>query len=318
LIATVLAAVGGCASWTEPASAADAAPSARDRPDDRDLAGLVPAGAETVIEMDLVALRRSPFTAEALVNPDARLRDRSAAALGYDADTDVDRMVYATGAAGADAPTLVIAQGRFQVANVEAAFRERWSGATTDRWRGVPLLVNGENALASISPRTFVSGAPPRVRAAIDRAFGVGPDFLDAGDAAGQGVIRRDLLGFTETAAPAVLVLMTVDERMRARVGDTFPLPRTLRSVGVRLDAGESLRLHALGVLDDREAAAAMALSAFGLGDLLDGARVAADGARVRLSLAVGPEQRTPIAGALRTIVQALRTGADPRAGGSW
>jgi hypothetical protein len=126
---------------------------------------------------------------------------------------------------------------------------------------------------------------------------------------------------------------MTVDERLRARVGDTFPLPLTLRSVGVRLDAGESLRLHALGVLDDRDAAADLArrlgsllvdretrrgLSALGLGELLDGARVAADGARVRLTVTVAAEQRTPIAGALRTIVQALRTGADPRAGGSW
>src|SRR5438045_354287 len=156
LAAAVVATAAGCASWTEPPPAAAGAPMTRERPDDRDLPALVPAGAETVIELDLVTLRRSPFTAEALVNPDATLRDRSAAALGYDADTDVDRMVYATGTADADTPTLVIAQGRFQTSNVEAAFRERWSGATTDRWRGVPLLVNGENALASLSPRTFV------------------------------------------------------------------------------------------------------------------------------------------------------------------
>jgi hypothetical protein len=216
---------------------------------------------------------------------------------------------------------------------VEAAFRERWSGATTDRWRGISLIVKGENALASISPRTFVSGPPAGVRAAIDRAFGVGPDFRDAGDATGQGVVRRDLLGFSGTPSPTVLVLMTVDERVRMRVGDLFPLPPTLRSVGVRLDAGESLRLRALGVLDDVDAAAALArrlgallsdretrraLGAFGLAGLLEGAGVTVDGARVRLSLTAGPEQRAGIAGALRVIAKALRTGADPQAGGSW
>ena len=242
-------------------------------------------------------------------------------------------MVYATGAAGVEAPTLVIAQGRFQVANVEAAFRERWSGATTDRWRGVPLLAEwrkcpGLGLAADLRLRAARAGAG-RHRPGVRRR-----DRLSRGGRRHRsGVVRRDLLGLTGTPAPAVLVLMTVDERVRMRVGDVFPLPRTLRSVGVRLDAGESLRLVALGVLDDRESAAELArrlgallsdretrraLGAFGLGELLDGARVTADGARVRLSLSVGRDQRAPIAAALRAIAKAVRTGVDPQAGGSW
>jgi len=336
-----LAAAGGaCAPWPEPAAPGAVSPGrARQNPDDGDLAALVPAGVQTVIEVDLVQLRRSPFTAEALANPDAVGRERSAVALGVDATADLDRAVYATGGAGPDAPTLVLAQGRFRYANVEAAFRQRRPGATTDAWHGLPLLASGQDALAALSPRTFVSGPPGQVRTVIDRAFGLGRDFRDPppdardGHAQGQGVARRDLLGVAGTAAPAILVTITVDEGLRARAGDAFPLPRELRTVGLRLDLGESLDLRVLGLLDDRDAAAVLArrlaamigdrdtrraLAAFGLASLVDGAKVVAEGARVRIATTVGPDQRTALAAALRTLTVALRTGTDPHPGGSW
>ena len=180
------------------------------------------------------------------------------------------------------------------------------------------------------------------MRAAVDRAFGVGLDFreaagtgagagVDRGD--GQGVVRRDLLGGAGAPAPAVLVTMSIGETVRARVGDAFPLPRELRTLGLRLDAGETLDLHALGILQDRDAARDLArrlgvllgardtrraLEAIGLGPLLERAKVTVDGARVRLVAAVAAEHRAATAEALRAIVGALRTGADPRAGGSW
>jgi len=324
-----------CAPWPEPAAPGTTpAGTGRQSPDDGDLASLVPAGVQTVIEVDLGQLRRSAFTAEALANPDAVGRERSAVALGVDTAADLDRVVYASGGAGPNAPTLVVAQGRFQYANVETAFRQRWPGATTDAWHGVTVLANGENALAALSPRTFVSGPPAQVRAAIDRAFGSGRDFRDAANGGqGQGVARRDLLGVAGPTAPAILITMTLDEGLRARLGDAFPLPRELRTVGLRLDLGESLDLRALGLLDDRDTAAVLArrlgaliadrdtrrtLAAFGLGSLVEGAKVVAEGARVRLSTTVGPDQRTTVAAALRTLATALRTGTDPRPGGSW
>jgi len=327
----------GCAPWPEPATPGSGSPSqARQSPDDTDLAALVPAGVQTVIELDLDQLRRSPFTAEALANPDAIGRERSALALGVDAAADLDRVVYATGGAGSAAPSLVIAQGRFRYANVETAFRERHPGATTDAWHGLPMLASGENALAALSARTFVSGPPVQVRAAIDRAFGLGRDFRDPPrDAAsakeggqGQGVVRRDLLGVAGNAAPAILISMSLDEGLRARVGDALPVPRELRTVGLRLDLGESLDLRALGLLDDRDAAAILArrlaaligdrdtrraLGTFGLASLVEGAKVATEGARVRVTTTVGPDQRTALAAALQALVTALRTGTEPQ-----
>jgi hypothetical protein len=352
-ILALSAAVGGagCAPWPEPTTPGAASPGAgRQSPDDADLAALVPAGVQTVIELDLDQLRRSPFTAEALANPDAVGRERSALALGFDATADLDRVVYATGGVGPDAPTLVIAQGRIRYANVEAAFRERHPGATADAWHGLSVLASGENALAALTPKTFVSGPPGQVRAAIDRAFGLGRDFRDPPPDAGnanargkgqgrrrdpgqehgqdQGVVRRDLLGVAGNAAPAILITMNLDEGLRARVGDALPLPRELRTVGLRLDLGESLDLRALGLLDDRDAAAVLArrlaallaardtrqaLGTFGLGSLVEGAKVAAEGARVRIATTVGPDQRTALAAALRALATALRTGTEPR-----
>jgi len=330
----------GCAPWPEPATPGSPSVSAgRSTPEDADLAALVPAGVQTVIEVDLAQLRRSPFTAEALVDPDAVGRERSAVALGVDTAADLDRVVYATGGAGLNAPTLVLAQGRVQYTKLEAAFRERWPGATTDTWHGLPVLAKGENALAALSSRTFVSGPPGQVRAAIDRAFGLGRDFRDpspdaqSGRGLGQGVARRDLLGVAGTAVPAVLATIGLDEGLRARVGDALPLPRQLHTVGLRLDLGESLDLRILGLLDDREAAAVLArrlgamigdrdtrgaLGAFGLASLVEGAKVVAEGARVRVVTTVGPDQRTALGAALRTLAVALRTGTDPRPGGSW
>jgi hypothetical protein len=145
--------------------------------------------------------------------------------------------------------------------------------------------------------------------------------------------VRRDLLGVAALPPPAVLATVTIGARIRARTGDVFPLPRELRQLGVRLDVGQTLDLQALVVLDDRGAAEDLArrlgvllgdrgtrqaLAALGLGDLLDGLRVVAEGAEVRLRASVAAEHRARVAAALRAIVQALRTGADPRIDGSW
>ena len=342
--AALLVALGclgtACGFWQEPAvdSPASAQVRRREGPDDSDLAALVPTGMETVIEVDMAALRRSPWTSAALPQPDARLRQQKAEALGYDVTDDVDQIIYAVTEAGSGLPTLVIARGHVKTANVEAGFRARWPNVTVDAWRGLTILSSGENALASLSPRAFVSGPPDRVRAVIDRAFGVGIDVADdgvagPGRAPGRGPLRRALLGGAGRAAPALLVTVALGPAIRARIGQAFPLPPELTQLGARLDVGETLDVEAVGVLTSRESAEELArrlgwilaapgprrtLAFLGLGDLLRGVRVAAEGARVRARTSVAAEQRETVAAALRAIVSALRTGGDPSVAGSW
>jgi hypothetical protein len=105
---------------------------------------------------------------------------------------------------------------------------------------------------------------------------------------------------------------------MRARAEEAMPLPRELRQVGVRLDLGETLDLEAVGMLDDRVAADALTrrlaallgnrgtrltMRAMGLGALLAGTRVNAEGARVRLRTVVGADDRPAVSAALRSLL---------------
>lgn len=330
----VAATVGGCAFWQEPPlETPGGAQRPRDTPDDHDLAALIPAGIDTVIEVDVGRLRQSPWTSGALEQPDQALRRQKAEALGYDVTSDVDQIVYAVTAAGIQAPTLAITRGRFQIATVEAAFRARWPGATADRWRNVPVLASGENALASLTARTFVSGPPDRVRAVIDRSLALGIVAADDDAALGRGALRRDLLGDSARSPPAVMVTAALGPDMRQRIETAFALPPELTRLGARLDVGQSLDLEALGVLTSREAAQALArqvtaqlnslqvrvaLGFLGLSDVVRGVRVGAEGAQVRARLSVPAEQRATVTAALRAIVQALRKGTDPSVGGSW
>ena len=323
---------GGCGSWQEPASLSAASRAHdRDRPDDEDAAALVPAGVETVIDVDIAALRRSLWTAAALETSDARAHSAKVEALGYDDIADLDRIIYAVSQAGAEAPTLVVARGRFQAARVQEAFRARWPDSVVDRWRGIPVLASGENAIALVTPRTFVSGSPTSVRSVVDRAFGVG---ADVGADAALGPMRRALLPEGQSGSPAVLATIAIGDRVRARVGDAVPLPRELRLVGLRLDVGQSFDLQALGILDDRDAAAALArrlgalmgdrdtrlaLRAMGLDPLLSAARITLEGARVRFRTSVSEDHRAEMKESLRRLLGSLR-GQTPEPGGqgSW
>jgi len=319
----------GC-GWQEPAPETAAAAKQRDRPDDSELSALVPAGLETVIEVDMEALRRSPWTAELLPDPDARLRERKTIALGYDGAADIDRIVYAVTSAGIDAPTLVIAQGRFRTPNIEAAFRDRWANAVVDKWRGLTTLSSGENGLGTLTPRTFCSGPVGQVRAVIDRAFDVGPSFWDQapGTTVAPGALRRQLLAAARFTAPAMLTTIVVDQQLRARVGDAFPLPPDLRQVAARLDLGQTMDLLVIGRLDSAPAAAElarrlnalltdrmtrMALAMVGMSALVQSVQVSSDGTEVRARASISADHRAEVIAALRVLVQALRGQVDPQ-----
>lgn len=327
-----MAGAAGCSELLGPGpGGAPAAPVARDRPDDSNPAALVPEGVVTMVDINMATLRGSRWTAAVLAPSDARGRAAKTEALGYDDVADVDRIVYAATAAGVDQPTLVIAQGRFQRQRVEDAFRMRWPAATADKHRQLTLLASGENALSFLTSRTFASGTPAAVRAVIDRAFGV--PAIGASDGV-LGSIRRALIPeIVNGAVPAVLGVVAIDDRMRARIGDDTMVPRELRRVGIRVDLGQSLDLGALGVLDHHDASAALGrrladlltspvtrlgARAMGLGPLLDSARITVDGPRLRVRASASEESRGDVVAALQTLMSALRGGDGAGGLGSW
>jgi hypothetical protein len=319
----------GCAAWQEPgrAAAGRSPPRQRDRPDDSDLAALIPAGVETVIQIDIARLRASPWTGGAFVIDDTdagarQARARKVTALGYDDLADVDRTVYAVTAAGAAAPTLVLTQGRLDRARVEEAFGARWKAAAASPWRGVSVLSSGENAIALPTARTLISGPPAAVRLAVDRALGLG-DGIDADPALGP--VRRALVGPGLPGVPALLAASAVGPSMRARAAEAFTLPRELRQLGVRVDLGETLDVEALAVLDDRAAAEVLArrlraalgapavrfgLGAMGLGAIAR-ASIAAVGAEVRLRASVPAAERPEVSAAIRKLIDSLRADSE-------
>jgi hypothetical protein len=322
-VAACLAA-SGCATappLSEVPDEARRAPAPLAHPSDASLFGLVPAGPRLVIDMNLAEVRTSGWTASLLDAGDAIARANKRAALGYDDTADVDRILYAATVLDASRPTLVIAQGRFSAPLVEEAFRARWAGSTVRLARGIAVHVSGENALAFVTPRTFVSGAPLEVQAAIDRAFGVG-SALEADP--GLGPLWRALSEAVAGPAgdPAVRAVVVLDRDVRSRVGAVWAIPEAVTHLGLRLDLGRALDLGGIALTADRSAAEAVArtwstaargiqarllASAIGLGPLLGGLAIGAEGARVHVSTTVDENQRPEINQALRTLLQQIR-----------
>lgn len=318
-LAAVVTSSVACAPW-QPRVGPEV-PRILDKPDDSDVAALIPVGLETVIDIDMGLLRRSAWTAPLLepVRTDPARRNK-VVALGFDDIEDVDRIVYAVTAAGAAAPTLVIGQGRLEPARLTEAFHNRWPEARAEAHRGVSIWVSGENAHALLTGRTFVSGPPDVVRKVIDCSVRAAPAVGDDGE---LGPVRRALaLGPSGVPRPsAVLVTTRVTPTLRARAESAWPLPRELRVIGLDLEVGETLDVDAVGVLDDATAARLLArriagltsdrvvrlgARAAGLGALVDAVRVSVEGARTRATATVAAEHRSELTTSLRRFSQQL------------
>jgi len=291
-------------------------PGVRTAPDDSDLLGVVPAGAETLIELDMVALRASPWARAAFDAMASGQQAEQTRERGFDELVDVDRAVFAgLPQPGGPMSTLVIAQGRFDAGRVVDAFRSRAPAAVEDRWRDVSVWHEGERSVALLTSRTFLAGPLPVVRAAIDCAFGVAPDVRSDRELA---EVRR-LAGHAHGGA--VRAALVVSDEMRARIGNELGAPTALRRVGARIALDDALVLQVVGMLDtDGEArgfAAGLAglirgahgrpvLAFLGLASLLDSAQVAADGAHVRAELRIPGAQRADLAGRFAALAQML------------
>lgn len=311
----------GCADL-QPGPAANAGGVARTAPDDSDPWNLVPDTVASLADLDLAALRASPWS-RALVtggfveDREARLRE-----FGYDVFNDADRVVIAAIDVAGQERQVVVVFGRLDVARAGRAFREAGPGATDAVWRDCRIWERGDRAVAAVG-RALVQGTPETVRAAIDAAWGVVPD---AG-ASPLGTLVRDL-GVSGARRPALTLAVTITDDVRARAEGVVEVPPSLRRGAVRLDLGADLDLEAVAILDGpavaNEAARAWGLALrelgqnrmlriMGLSPLVEGASLRAEGSRVHGHLRVPESKREGLSERAMILLQAIAKQRGPQ-----
>jgi hypothetical protein len=283
--------------------------------DDADLWNLVPGDTDALADVDLTALRASPWSSALMQGSLDGEREERRRRFGYDVFTDAERMLVAGTEASGAPNTTTIARGRFDGARVADAFLGATPGGTATQWRGSPLWEGEGRAVALVTPRTLAHGDGPRVRAAIDAAWGV------VADASGGplGELRRAL--DADKNPPAVTIALTVTDGMRARAQGVLVVPDGLYRIGARLNLGADLDLEALVLFDSGGHAATAAsiwsdatrvyarqqmIMLLGLAPVFDGMTVAAEGSRVHVRLHIGADRREGLAEKLLAVLQAL------------
>jgi hypothetical protein len=305
LLAACAETSGGSARARGPRTAAD----------DGDLWNLVPGDTETLADVDLAALRASPWSRSLMQGNLDGDREERRRRFGYDVFTEAERMLLAGTEAPGGPNTLTIARGRFETERVAGAFLAATAGGAATQWRGSSLWEGQGRAVALVTPRTLAHGDSQRVRAAIDAAWGIVPD---AG-AGPLGALRRSLE--VDRNPPAVTVVISLTDAMRARAQGVLVVPDGLGRIAARLDLGADLDLEAVAVFDSHgHAATAASLWAdaargyarqqmivlLGLGPVFEGLTVAAEGSRVHVRLHIGAEKREGLADKLLAVLQAL------------
>jgi hypothetical protein len=309
------AAALGCGELPPPPAATPAVV-ARTAPDDSDAWNLVPRGASSLADLDLAALRASPWSRTLVTGGIVEDREERRRAFGYDVFSDADRVVVVGADATGGSTQAVVVVGRFDAARVGAAFTAATPGAAASRWRDCALWEGGGRAVAVLpSGRTLVQGTPETARAAIDAAWGVVPDARGGP----LGALAREI--GADERRPAITLALLVTDEMRARAAGVAEVPAELRRLAGRLDLGADLELSAEAVFDDAGRAAAAAstwgadlrelaqnrmLRLMGMGPLVDGATVEAAGARVHGRLRIPEDKREAIAERVLLLLQAI------------
>jgi hypothetical protein len=307
----VVVLLGGCAET----AAAVKAPGPRTGADDADLWNLVPGDTDALADVDLTALRASPWSSALMQGSLDGEREERRQRFGYDVFTEAERMLVAGTEASGAPNTTTIARGRFDAERVANAFLAATPGGTATQWRGSALWEGQGRAVSLVTPRTLAHGDGQRVRATIDAAWGVVPD---AG-AGPLGELRRAL--DADKNPPAVTIALTVTEGMRARAQGVLVVPDGLRRIGARLNLGADLDLEALALFDSGGHAATAAsiwsettrvyarqqmIMLLGLAPVFDGMTMAAEGSRVHVRLHIGADRREGLAEKLLAVLQAL------------
>lgn len=307
--AAVLLALG-CAE-VQPGAPGPTGP--RAAPDDSDLWNLAPAAADTVAEVDLAAMRASPWT-RALTQSDlSGQREQSRRTYGYDAFTDADRLVVAAIETGEAPHDLMVLRGRFDPGRVGAAFASTNPSATAGRWRESPIWDAGGRSVALVTPRTLVTGPSADVRAAVDAAWGIVPDAKSSP----LGELRRAM--GADRDGPAAFIAVNMTAALRGRAAGFLALPPGLLRIGARVDLGNDLNLDFTGVADNAPDATATAnglesaargyaqgtmIRLLGLAPILNSLSVGAEGTRLHGHVAIPVEQRERLADKLLAVLQ--------------
>jgi hypothetical protein len=310
-----LTTAAGCGDlFQQQAAATPASPSGpRAAADDSDLWNLAPASSDALAEVDLGALRASPWSHALTESGLSGQREEGRRLFGYDIFGEGERLLSVMTEAGGVPRTLTIVRGTFDPARVGAAFVASTPGATETRWRDSPLWEGGGRAVALVTPRTLVQGEPGAVRGAIDAAWGLVPDARTVP----LGTLRRSL--DADHAGPAAFIALNVTDGMRARAAGFVDLPPGLAICAARLDLGDDLNLDVIGVLDTVPNAVAAAAGSslairqysqnpmvrmLGLGPVLDGIVFGVEGVRVHGHLRIPAERREGLAEKLLAILQ--------------
>jgi hypothetical protein len=322
LLLVALWALAGCAETAAGGAAAVTGPGTRTGPDDSDLWNLAPADADALADLDLAALRASPWSSALMTGDLGGEREQRRRAFGYDIFTEADRMVVVAAERGGVSHALSIARGAFDAGRIGAAFTGATPGAVEGRWRESPLWEGGGRAVALVTPRTLAEGDPESVRGAIDAAWGIVPDARGGG----LGELRAAL--DADQGRPAVFLGVSVGEPMRARAAGFIDVPPELRRVAARMDLAADLDVDGLALFEGERAAAAAAAEwgqaarqlgrqpmvlLLGLSPVFEGLSMSATGPRVRAHLHIAASRRGGLAQKLEALLQLM---AKTRGGG--
>jgi hypothetical protein len=310
--------LAACAESGALRGAAVPASGPRTAADDSEPWNLVPAAADAVVDLDLAALRASPWSSALVQGELGGERKARARESGYDVFSDGDRALFVVIESAAGSRMIGVVRGRFDGRRIAAAFAASNTGATTADWRGSPVVQTRERAVALVTARTIAEGDPDTVRAAIDAAWGVVPDAR----AGRLGELRRTLDG--GRGAPAAAITVTVNDGMRARAAGVLAIPPGLQQVAARLDLGNDLDLDGVAVFETshdaalaastwREAARTTArqpmVALLGLRAVFDGLSLTADGTRVHARVHIPANQREGLAEKLLGLLRLIAGG---------
>ncbi|HVV52741.1 MAG TPA: hypothetical protein VHO06_23980 [Polyangia bacterium] len=316
-VALTLSAVAaaGCGDMfaQQPGAQTPASEGPRTAPDDSDLWNLAPASADAVAELDLAALRASPWSHALTESGLSGARDEGRRLYGYDVFTDAERLVMVMSEAGGTMRNLTIVRGTFDPARVAAAFLAATPGAAEGRWRESRLWEGGDRAVALVTPRTLVAGDPGSVRGAIDAAWGVVPDARTVPLGGARRALDADHPG------PAAFIALNVTDQMRGRAAGFLELPPGLALCAARIDLADDLNAQVLGILDTPASAVAAATAGtlavrayaqntmvrlLGLSSILNGVMLGAEGTRVHGRLEIPADRREGLGDKLNAVLQ--------------
>ncbi len=316
LAALLLLAAAGCAETPGPALATA---SQRGSADDSDLWNLAPAVADTVAEVDLAAMRASPWTRALTQSGLSGQREDSLRVYGYDPFTDGDRLLAFAIESGSAPHTVTVVRGRFDAGRVGAAFAASNPNSKATRWRDSPLWEGGGRAVALVTPRTLVAGDPGDVRTAIDAAWGIVPDARTGP----LGELRRAMAA--DRDGPMSFAAVNVTDALRARAAGFAAFPAGLRRFGARVDLGQDVNLDFTGVADTAAEATTVAneivtatrmyaqgtmIRLLGLAPVLNSVAAAAEGTRLHGHVTIPAEQRERLADKLLAVLQTVAAAA--------